>query len=228
MNTPPTNPLHLLDDFLASLPSVKLSETPIEEAHSDRNDAQTFETSPRHDIHHDLVLRVAADLFESNMNLLENALGLLEEQEQRQREMQSADAQEGHTIIRTVRAKRSGMQTVLVQKQRKGKRNSNSGDDQTNDNDHYLVLLGRDRTDAYNQVHRRGMHCTCRSFLNNINGGGRKSNAAAEMISNQNIICKHLLAVILMPYLMPWRKDGVDVEVLDDKEFAKLIASCPI
>ena len=176
------------------------------------------------------------------MTLLENSLGLLEEQEQSQREMLQSTAttsntlREGQTIIRTIRAKRSGMQVVLVRKQRKGKRNSNQGNnDPTNDNDYYLVLPGKDRTDAYNQVHRRGMHCTCRSFLNNIKGGGRKNsnNHAAATTDNvaffsQSIICKHLLAVILMPHLMPWRMDGVGVEVLEDRKFAKLVASCQV
>jgi hypothetical protein len=224
----PNNPLHLLDDFLTALPPVDPSAGPSE-TESRNNDDESPGTS-LHEIHHDLTLRVAADLFGHNVTL-ENALALLEEEEQCQREkmVPRSDGQTPH-IIRTVRAKRSGRQMVLIKKARKGKRNSSGGNEQK-DSDYYFILLGKVRVDALHQVHRRSMHCTCRSFLNNIKGGGRKSNGGAGdscLSTSQNIICKHLLAVILMPHLMPWSKSGVNVEVLEDKEFAKLIASCQI
>lgn len=227
-----TNPLHLLDDYLTALTQ---SKHPFHsaEAVAATDDVHGSESS-KHGIHHDLTLRVAADLFGNNITLLENALALLEEQEQRQKEMQTNSSDDGQqtNIIRHVRAKRSGRNAVLIRKQRKGKRNSSGGDNDANmkDNDNYLIMPGKERTDASHQVHRRGMHCTCRSFLNNIKGGGRKSGGANDLVmhGSQNIICKHLLAVILMPHVMPWNKDGVSVEALGDREFAKVIASCQI
>ena len=219
----PNNSLHLLEDFLTALPPVDPSAGPLETELRNNDDGTSML-----EIHHDITLRVASDLFGQNMTL-ENALALLEEQEQYQREMLPTSEGQSH-IIRTVRAKRSGRQIVLIKKQRKGKRNSSGGNEQK-DADYYLLLLGKERVDALNQVHRRSMHCTCRSFQNNIKGGGRKSSGSAgdsHHSNSQNIICKHLLAVILMPHLMPWSKSGMNVEVLEDREFAKLIASCQI
>lgn len=102
-----------------------------------------------------------------------------------------------------------------------------------------------------NPHHRIGMHCTCRSFFHNIkgsssssgSGGGRfKSNGGERSptgkassslsynsISNNNsIVCKHLLAVILMPHLLPWREQGVEEDVVDDKLFTKLVMRASI
>lgn len=218
----PSNPLHLLEDFLASLPSINAPDSSAQLETGDAGDsASAYET------HHDLSLRVAADLFGHNMSLLENSLALLEEHEQNQREKQSQNVANMSPIIRIVRAERSGRQAILIRKQRKGKRTSIGCNDKQVENDLYLCLLGKERTDALHQVHRRGMHCTCRSFLNNIKGGGRKGSVGDATIS-QSIICKHLLALILMPHLMPWSKRGADVEVLEDRVFAKLIASCQI
>ena len=221
MDYAPNNPLHLLDDHLASLTPTP---TPTPE-----------DTSSHEEAHHDQTLRVAADLFEGQMSLLENALSLLEEQEQCQREMRGGETDEvvsDQSIIRVIQAKRSGRKAIIIQKRRGNKRHSKNTSD-TKLNDYYLCLLGRDKSDSYNQIHRRGMHCTCKSFLNNIRGSSRKStsggdNATTNAGYSHNIICKHLLAVILMPHLMPWCKEGVGVEVLEDKVFAKLIASCQI
>jgi hypothetical protein len=215
MGHPLSNPLHLLDDFFASIPSLD----PIPATAEDQSD---YDIS-HHEHHHDLTLRVAADLFRNITSLLENALSLLEEQEQCQRQV---NPNHSSPIIRTIRSERSGRQAILIRKQRKNKHPSESIDDATK-GDFYVCLLGREKTDTVNQVHRRSMHCTCRSFLNNVKGGGRKggSNTTAD---GPNIICKHLLAVILMPHLMPWSVKGVPVEILEDRMFAKLIASCQI
>ena len=123
--------------------------------------------------------------------------------------------------------------------------------------DYYLCLLGRDRVTIGNNnafktskgtylctpQHRIGMNCTCRSFFHNIKGsggsGGRfKSNGdrspprtASSYSSNgniNNIVCKHLLAVILMPHLLPWRSQSVEEDVVDDKLFTKLVMRASI
>jgi hypothetical protein len=215
----PSNPLHLLEDFLASLPSINAPDSLAQ--------PETGDSASAYETHHDLSLRVAADLFGHNTSLLENSLALLEEHEQNQKEMQSQNVSNITPVIRIVRAERSGRQAILIRKQRKGKRTSIGCNGKQVENDHYLCLLGKERTDALHQVHRRGMHCTCRSFLNNIKGGGRKGSVGDATIS-QSIICKHLLALTLMPHLMPWSKRDADVEVLEDRVFAKLIASCQI
>mmetsp|Transcript_2357 Transcript_2357/g.3847 ORF Transcript_2357/g.3847 Transcript_2357/m.3847 type:complete len:292 (+) Transcript_2357:201-1076(+) len=123
--------------------------------------------------------------------------------------------------------------------------------------DYYLCLLGRDRVTIGNNnafktskgtylctpQHRIGMNCTCRSFFHNIkgsggNGGRFKSNGdrspprtASSYSSNgniNNIVCKHLLAVILMPHLLPWRSQSVEEDVVDDKLFTKLVMRASI
>ena len=93
--------------------------------------------------------------------------------------------------------------------------------------------------------HRIGMHCTCRSFFHNVKGVGTvggsgryksndersptRSNSSSSSNSNKsNIVCKHLLAVILMPHLLPWRKDGVEEDIVDDKMFAKLVMKASV
>ena len=90
MDYAPNNPLHLLDDHLASL-----TPTPTDQS----------EENTSHDAHHDQTLRVAADLFEGQMSLLENALSLLEEQEQYQREVRGKDTDgvgDAQSIIRII------------------------------------------------------------------------------------------------------------------------------
>ena len=160
--------------------------------------------------------------------------------------------------IRTIRARRSGRVAVLVRKQKKKSRSSQSGNDKHNStDDYYLCLLGRDKltidsthssigtskgTYLCTPQHRIGMHCTCRSFFHNVKGdSGRfksnderspsRSNSSSSSSSNnnkRNIVCKHLLAVILMPHLLPWRKDGVEEDIVDDKMFAKLVMKASI
>eukprot|EP00574_Skeletonema_japonicum_P010775 CAMPEP_0201719010 /NCGR_PEP_ID=MMETSP0593-20130828/4361_1 /ASSEMBLY_ACC=CAM_ASM_000672 /TAXON_ID=267983 /ORGANISM="Skeletonema japonicum, Strain CCMP2506" /LENGTH=293 /DNA_ID=CAMNT_0048209399 /DNA_START=222 /DNA_END=1103 /DNA_ORIENTATION=- len=94
--------------------------------------------------------------------------------------------------------------------------------------------------------HRIGMNCTCRSFFHNLkgsgsssSGGGRfKSSSGGErspagmktssQSSNNSVVCKHLLAVILMPHLLPWRSQGVEEDVVDDKLFTKLVMRASI
>jgi hypothetical protein len=231
----PSNSLHLLDDFLSSLPSIPPSPTSEESINDESDIKRPDSTSSQHERHNDLVLRVVADLFGNNASLLENALVLLEEHEQSQKEARSAGNDENiKPIIRTIRAKRSCRQAVFIRKQRKSKRNSYGGnetpqDTKKNEAEFYLCLLGRDKVSARNRVHRRGMHCTCRSFLQNIKGGRSGKNSSETSSSScQNIACKHLLAVILMPHLLPWNEKVVDVETLEDREFAKLVARASI
>ena len=96
--------------------------------------------------------------------------------------------------------------------------------------------------------HRIGMHCTCRSFFHNVKGVGtaaaaggsgryksnderspsRSNSSSSSNSNNTNIVCKHLLAVILMPHLLPWRKDGVEEDIVDDKMFAKLVMKASV
>ncbi|KAL7451409.1 hypothetical protein ACHAWC_003251 [Mediolabrus comicus] len=207
---------------------------------------------------HNSVLRAASELFGKNISLLENSLALLEEQEQ----YQNNDSNDGNNVvitippIRTIRARRSGRVAVLVQKQKKKSRSSQSGNDKHSTDDYYLCLLGRDKftidsthsairtsqgTYLCTPQHRIGMHCTCRSFFHNVKGdSGRyksnderspsrsNSNNNSNNSNKSNIVCKHLLAVILMPHLLPWRKDGVEEDIVDDKMFAKLVMKASI
>mmetsp|Transcript_15955 Transcript_15955/g.34408 ORF Transcript_15955/g.34408 Transcript_15955/m.34408 type:complete len:329 (-) Transcript_15955:177-1163(-) len=95
------------------------------------------------------------------------------------------------------------------------------------------------RANIYRRV---GAHCTCQSFFQNIKGGGgggrslsstssslsAKSSEAlvptSPSCSNNVVVCKHLLAAILAPHLLPWSENGgMEYEVVDDREFAKLI-----
>lgn len=129
-----------------------------------------------------------------------------------------------------------------------GKKKPNIADD------YYLCLLGRDRIDrraallaknnnrnGWARVRRRGIHCTCRSFFQNmkVGGGGRSSSSsqANDAVSSKParpddydvVVCKHLLAAILMPHMLPWSgAGGVEEEVVDDREFAKLVMRASI
>ena len=168
------------------------------------------------------------------------------------------DDNNGVTIppIRTIRARRSGRVAVLVRKQKKKSRSSYQHDKHSTTDDYYLCLLGRDKltidcthssirtsqgTYLCTPQHRIGMHCTCRSFFHNVKGdnGRFKSNderspsrgrnsSSSSSNNKSNIVCKHLLAVILMPHLLPWRKDGVEEDIVDDKMFAKLVMKASI
>ncbi|KAL7486462.1 hypothetical protein ACHAW6_012066 [Cyclotella cf. meneghiniana] len=228
----PNNPLHLLDDFLSSLPPI---EPPSNfETAAMYAESHSLDSSPRpHEKRHNLTLRVAADLFGNNISLLESALSLLEEQEQSQSSVQ-------FPIIKTIRAKRSGRDAILVQKQRKNKTynfrvgNEMSETDKRNNeeiNQFYLCLLGRDRANNWNRMQRLGVHCTCRSFFQNIKGGKSNKGSTSDGLASlncQTIVCKHLLAVILMPHLLPWSEKGVKIEVVDDRQFAKVVSKASI
>ena len=206
---------------------------------------------------HNSVLRVAAELFGNNISLLENSLALLEEQEQYQNNDNNNNTNRDLSPmiippIRTIRARRSKRVAVLVRKQRKKSRASNPNQNLDN---YYLCLLGRNRviidnSNAYKTSngtclctpqHRIGMHCTCRSFFHNIKGSGSASDKSGRSPigkasynnnssggGNNSIVCKHLLAVILMPHLLPWRTQGVVEDVVDDKVFTKLVMKASI
>jgi len=124
--------------------------------------------------------------------------------------------------------------------------NDKEGKKQNIMDDYYLCLLGRDQIERRSsftrnrkggRVYRQGAHCTCRSFFQNIKGGSRsssstKSSSEASMPNCSNVVvCKHLLAAVLMPHMLPWSKSGgvdMEVEVVDDRYFAKLIMRASI
>mmetsp|Transcript_6611 Transcript_6611/g.11778 ORF Transcript_6611/g.11778 Transcript_6611/m.11778 type:complete len:279 (+) Transcript_6611:238-1074(+) len=121
-------------------------------------------------------------------------------------------------------------------------KNDKDGKKQNIADDYYLCLLGRDRIDrralltnnhGWAKIHRQGAHCTCRSFFQNIKGGSRSSSAKSSEVSlpscSNVVVCKHLLAAIIMPHLLPWSKTGgIEDEIVDDREFAKLIMRASI
>jgi hypothetical protein len=89
-------------------------------------------------------------------------------------------------------------------------------------------------------LRRRGGHCTCRSFFQNIKGairgtGGGGATAAPAReggAADGPATCKHLLAAALMPYVLPWStmagSGGAEIEIVDDREFARLVARASI
>lgn len=220
----------------------------------------------------DLVLRAADDLFANNLTLLENALALLDEQEHQREYIKLNDSGASGNddgmpppVIRKIVAKRSGRSCVLVRKQRNKKSSNSSNNTKENDNtkkkkqcemdEYYLCIMGRDTFDHHSllcdnssgcwaKIQRKGAHCTCRSFSQNIKGGnsssGRASfspsvkssggDAASTTTATSIVICKHLLAAILMPFMLPWSKPDCDVqeEIVDDREFAKLVMRASI
>ena len=258
MNDQPIHPLHILDDLLNSLPMGELSAASVDEIQDEnqqsvaRSAAMAMAEEKR-----DLVLRAADGLFGTNMSLLENALALLDEHEQSQRNnCEEIDSDNTHyptvPVIRKVRAKRSGREAILIRKQRKRPSNKSNAavigsscqltvNDKVEGrqhimNDYYLCLLGRDRTDRRAQltstagcsrIYRHGAHCTCRSFFQNIKGVSRSSSTSKPSCSNGGV-CKHLLATILMPHLLPWSRTGVVSEIVDDRKFAKLIMGASV
>ncbi|KAL9179499.1 hypothetical protein ACHAXT_008789 [Thalassiosira profunda] len=258
----PTHPLHLLDDLLASLsPGESGPGAPLDEHQP--NDASSPNIAPTDaavlgEAKQDAVLRAACDLFANNVSLLENALALLDEQEQYQRscaESNNDDAQSAMPVLRRIRARRSGREAILVRKQRKkssSRRRSKSADAKMEEDaaeakpkqfdEYYLCLLGREQIDrrasqasngGWARMHRKGMHCTCRSFFQNIKGGGRSSSSKSHELPSAPtctdiVLCKHLLAAILMPHVLPWSGSGVKEEIVDDKEFAKLVVRASI
>ena len=255
--------MHLLDDLLASLSSGESGPgAPLDERQ--QNDASSPNIAPSDaaalgEAKQDAVLRAACDLFANNMSLLENALALLDEQEQYQRNCAESsnndDAQSAMPVLRRIRARRSGREAILVRKQRKkssSRRRSKSGDAKMEEDtaetkpkqldEYYLCLLGREQIDrrasqasncGWARMHRKGMHCTCRSFFQNIKGGSRSSSSKSHELPSAPtctdiVVCKHLLAAMLMPHLLPWSGSGVTEEIVDDKEFAKLVVRASI
>ena len=90
-------------------------------------------------------------------------------------------------------------------------------------------------------LRRRGGHCTCRSFFQNIKGasggaGGGGATAASAReggAADGPATCKHLLAAMLMPHVLPWSTmtgggGGAEIEIVDDREFARLVARASI
>lgn len=278
------HPLHLLDDLLASLSStepISISQDNGSSAYQNNKNSHHDNTKDKVDTdplaiaeaRQDLVLRAADDLFANNLTLLENALALLDEQEQYQREHSKLNdsGASGNDdgmpppVIRKIVAKRSGRSCVLVRKQRNKKSSNSSNNTKENDNtkkkkqcemdEYYLCIMGRDTFDHHSllcdnssgcwaKIQRKGAHCTCRSFSQNIKGGnsssGRASfspsvkssggDAASTTTATSIVICKHLLAAILMPFMLPWSKPDCDVqeEIVDDREFAKLVMRASI
>ena len=100
--------------------------------------------------------------------------------------------------------------------------------------DYYLCLMGREKIDrravmnnnnnnnissssaVWCKVQRQGAHCTCRSFSQNIKGGNSRSSSSSSSPKRNNdsstqsavnsnaVVCKHLLAAILLPHMLPW------------------------
>mmetsp|Transcript_16032 Transcript_16032/g.33533 ORF Transcript_16032/g.33533 Transcript_16032/m.33533 type:complete len:255 (-) Transcript_16032:144-908(-) len=240
----PANPLHLLDDFLATLPTGFPTVTPNKSKGGD-NDPNS--SSAEAETEHDLVLRAAGELLENHGSLLESALLLLEDQEKYQSEKKHAgdpNDDSMNPVIRKIRARRSGRVAFLVRKrQRKKASTPERGDNdiekrQSISEHYYLCLLGCHRSnihavirgDKSGRIYRQGAHCTCRSFFQRIKGDGktfsrsRNSAAGVEEVEPlpESVACKHLIALILIPHLLPWRKIGVDEEIVDDRVFAKM------
>jgi len=286
------HPLHLLDDLLTSITTTSSNckhtqNTNDNDGTKDTNnnveDDNTI--SLLSETKQDLVLRAANELFGNNMSLLENALALLDEQEQYQRDNDTNSNMEidnnvnttpSLPVIRRIKAKRSGRTAILVRKTRKkssykSKSNDTSPSHQVHSNtneekkqsvatttdEYYLCLMGREKIDrravmnhnnngissssgVWCKVQRQGAHCTCRSFSQNIRGGNSRSSSSSspkrnndsstQSVMNSNaVVCKHLLAAILLPHMLPW-KPGYELEeeIVDDREFAKLISKASI
>ena len=291
-STSTLHPLHLLDDLLESISSevrggnsVQLQDD--ETSLKNRDAATDVDMLSMAEAKQDLVLRAADELFCNNMTLLENALALIDEQEQYCKEIGNGDTSNNPTlfpVIRKIRAKRSGRTAILVRKQRKNNKSlykkSKSAVDNNSDtssqvnnskkkqkvaDEYYLCIMGKDKlldqrsllnsnndSGGWGKIQRRGAHCTCRAFSQNIKGGnnGRSSqsqssssakgssnsrNEAGTAHSSNAVVCKHLLAAILIPHMLPWSDNetdscggGMEDEIVDDKEFAKLIMRASI
>ena len=300
-STSTLHPLHLLDDLLASISSGVRGKNNVQLQDDETSQNRDYAATENDvgmlsmaEAKQDLVLRAADELFCNNMTLLENALALLDEQEQYQREyckeMGNGDTSSNNPttvfpVIRKIRAKRSGRTAVLVRKQRKNNKslynksksaadNNSEYSSQVNDSkkkqkitdDFYLCIMGKDKlldqrsllnsnnndSGGWDKVQRCGAHCTCRAFSQNIKGGnnGRssqsQSSSSAKGSSSRNeaassatahssnaVVCKHLLAAILLPHMLPWSNNetgscGMEDEIVEDKEFAKLIMRASI
>ena len=296
-NTTTHHPLHLLDDLLTSITTTSSNcmhtqNTNDIDGTKDTNsfveDDNTISLAA--EAKQDLVLRAANELFGSNMSLLENALALLDEQEQYQRDHNTSNSNNNNMeiddcvnttpplpVIRRIKAKRSGRTAILVRKTRKKSsyksksNNASPSSHQVHSNtngekkqsvvsttdEYYLCLMGREKIDrrtvmnsnsnnnsgssaVWCKVQRQGAHCTCRSFSQNIKGGNSRSSSSSpkrnndsstQLVVNSNaVVCKHLLAAILLPHMLPWSKPGCELEdeIVDDREFAKLISKASI
>ena len=146
----------------------------------------------------------------------------------------------GQPAIRRIRARRSGREAVLVrsggQQRRKGRPGGGDGGGDEEEEQYYLCLLGDGRADGRSLLAdgrsrvRRPLHCTCRSYMQNVmtGGGGRGALPAAAAAAPSPDPCKHLLASILMPHLLPWSRRSELAEVVEDKEFARLMLAASI
>lgn len=227
------NVVTLLDDFLHALPRCGA-------ASSDEANASASASAASLEDRHDLVLRASADLFRDSPALLENALSLLEQQERHQTgggEHGDGGGEQRHPAIRRIRARGSGREAVLVRsggQRRKGRPGGDGGGDEEDERGYYLCLLGDARSDGRSLLAdgasrvRRPLHCTCRSYLQNTMAGGGGRGALPSATDAAPDPCKHLLASILMPHLLPWSRRPAWAEVVDDKEFARLMLAASI
>jgi hypothetical protein len=76
-------------------------------------------------------------------------------------------------------------------------------------------------------------YCSCRSYFQNMKGMNDKSTSMEERGGGEceGVVCKHLLAILLMPHLPPWSNvvgGGMKVETVNDKVFARLVSYASI
>lgn len=244
---PAHDPLHLLDDFLNSLSPI-VAATAKETQHSSLSAAipdasATFLSNPPPEERHEKILRVAEFLFGNRGSLLESALGVLDEQI-RFRDIGAVGPAEEKCLengvkkrippIKILRARKSGRKAAFVFSRRAPlKTDRDSGGSETTEKkkikgQFYLCLLGRDRCVIRGsegkaardpqRLRRKGMHCTCRSFFERV-----KASSPTDSVA----VCKHLLAAILAPHLLPGGRDGVE-SIVDDRDFAKLVTRASV
>ena len=251
------HPLHLLDDFLSSLPPLNAHGNALFE------DGMLARRQ-------DLVLRVADELLgydhrsgiggggtgsgpgpgcDRGGTLLENALALLDDKRSRGAQSHIISGNDGPATIRRIRAKRSGREAILFRKQRGSKIMmtsstsaelplASSGTIMTDE--YYLCLIPRLRNwpgvggNGSGSIRGAGAHCTCRSFLHNIisagGHGGRRNCRQMTVSSSLNTVvtCKHVLAAKLMPHLLLSSSDDNNLEIVDDRLFARLLTRASI
>ena len=75
-------------------------------------------------------------------------------------------------------------------------------------------------------------YCSCRSYFQNMKGMNDKNTSMEERGGGEceGVVCKHLLAILLMPHLPPWGNvgGGMKVETVNDKVFARLVSYASI
>ena len=76
-------------------------------------------------------------------------------------------------------------------------------------------------------------YCSCRSYFQNMKGMNDKDTSMEERGGGEceGVVCKHLLAILLMPHLPPWSNvvgGGMKVETVNDKVFARLVSYASI